>query len=117
MFIAKKRDKSGNVLMNARLTPHFCPIHGPMTRLEAPHERASEDKAGCARRADNPARSSGRAARASARLATTDLPVKCIASALISEGLEFHAFTAMRLAAVDFPDMHKEIGGWNVLRQ
>jgi len=43
MFIAKKRDKSGNASMNARLTPHFCQIHGRMARSEAPHERASEE--------------------------------------------------------------------------
>jgi hypothetical protein len=29
----------------------------------------------------------------------------------------FTLFTAMRLATVDFPDMHKEIGAWVMLRQ
>jgi hypothetical protein len=53
----------------------------------------------------------------SARLATTDLPAKCIASGRISEGLGFHALHSKEAQALDFLDMHKEIDGLNVLRQ
>ena len=53
----------------------------------------------------------------SARLATTDLHAKCIASGVISEDWNFTLCRAMRLTTLDFPDMHKEIGVRLKLRQ
>ncbi len=90
-FIAQKRDQCGNVLMNTRLTPLFCSVHVPASTGK--HFKVKHSEGDRVAPAARPIQRVHRAAPLvpSARLATTDLPVKCIASGLISEGLELFA--------------------------
>src|SRR5688572_32561628 len=103
--------------MNARLTPHFCPVHVPARRQE--HLTQNIRKGVGFQPVAWPIQRVHRAAPLvpSARLATTDLLAKCIASSAISKGKEFHVCTAMRRVAVNFPDIHKEIAVPSNLRQ